>query len=553
MIIGPMLRHVSRTSATIFVETDQACTVDVLGRPTPTFSVGGHHYALVIVEDLEPGSSTEYEVRLNGDLVWPPADSQMPPSAIRTLGSPESLRVVFGSCRTAAPHEPPWNLEMIVDLQGRGVDAMYAHGLRMMHQTPDKWPDIAVFLGDQVYADDSSPKVRERIIAERKQDDSGLPPELVGGFEEYTWLYHEAWSQPVERWFFSVVPSVMIFDDHEMIDDWNISDTWVHDIHQEPWWRDHVNGGLMTYWIYQHLGNLSPDEIRAEGILDRLHDQTDGTPALQAWADSAEEFSGVPGGYRFSFWRDLGPVRLVVADSRNSRSLKPGHRRLVHDDDWNWIVETCRGTDKHLLFGTSLPAFVPGGMHDLQVWSERVCDGAWGSLGARVGEKARRAADMEDWPAFSSSFDSLVDLIAELGARPKGEAPITISVLSGDIHFSYAARIHFPPGQTMNSHVHQLVNSPIRNALRPHERTLMRVAMSRFGSGAGRVLRRGVRRRRPAVEWEIDEGPVFQNCLGLIEFTGDNAHLVQEHATPDDDGNPRLTVAYELDLDGVPT
>ena len=25
------------------------------------------------------------------------------------------------------------------------------------------------------------------------------------------------------------MPSVMIFDDHEMIDDWNISDVWVRD------------------------------------------------------------------------------------------------------------------------------------------------------------------------------------------------------------------------------------------------------------------------------------------------------------------------------------
>ena len=62
----------------------------------------------------------------------------------------------------------------------------------------------------------------------------------------------------VERWFFSVVPSAMIFDDHDMIDDWNISASWVRDIRNEPWWRAHVVGGLVSYWIYQHLGNLQP-------------------------------------------------------------------------------------------------------------------------------------------------------------------------------------------------------------------------------------------------------------------------------------------------------
>ena len=95
-----------------------------------------------------------------------------------------------------------------------------------------------------------------------------LPPELVGGFEEYTWLYHESWSPEIERWFFSNVPSVMVFDDHEMIDDWNISDV-VGDARsaRRRGGRTTCIGGLMTYWIYQHLGNLSPEVIEAEGLL----------------------------------------------------------------------------------------------------------------------------------------------------------------------------------------------------------------------------------------------------------------------------------------------
>ena len=136
------------------------------------------------------------------------------------------------------------------------------------------WPELAIFLGDQIYADDSSPKARERIAEGRKDLDhdpeTDLPSELVGGFEEYTWLYHESWSPEIERWFFSNVPTVMIFDDHEMIDDWNISDAWVRGIRRKDWWEDHVIGGLMTYWLYQHLGNLSPAEIRTEGLLEAL-------------------------------------------------------------------------------------------------------------------------------------------------------------------------------------------------------------------------------------------------------------------------------------------
>ena len=140
------------------------------------------------------------------------------------------------------------------------------------------------------------PKARERIAESRKDRDhdpeNDLPSELVGGFEEYTWLYHESWSPQIERWFFSNVPTVMIFDDHDMIDDWNISDAWVHGIRQKDWWQDHVIGGLMRYWLYQHLGNLSPADDQVRGPA-RAHsvEVDDGEERLREWAMRAEEFT----------------------------------------------------------------------------------------------------------------------------------------------------------------------------------------------------------------------------------------------------------------------
>jgi hypothetical protein len=47
LVLGPLLRYVSQTEATIFVETSEACEVEILGCREPTFRVEGHHYALV--------------------------------------------------------------------------------------------------------------------------------------------------------------------------------------------------------------------------------------------------------------------------------------------------------------------------------------------------------------------------------------------------------------------------------------------------------------------------------------------------------------------------
>ena len=70
-------------------------------------------------------------------------------------------------------------------------------------------------LGDQVYADQVSPET-ERLIEERRGSGEASaedPPRgEVADFEEYTWLYREAWSDPATRWLLSTIPSAMIFD-----------------------------------------------------------------------------------------------------------------------------------------------------------------------------------------------------------------------------------------------------------------------------------------------------------------------------------------------------
>ena len=89
--------------------------------------------------------------------VWPQPGTGFPPSRIRTFDPAEPLRVAFGSCRVAAPHEPPWTLPPDRHRLGRGADALHAFALRMQASDPAGWPQLLLLLGDQVYADDASP------------------------------------------------------------------------------------------------------------------------------------------------------------------------------------------------------------------------------------------------------------------------------------------------------------------------------------------------------------------------------------------------------------
>jgi hypothetical protein len=156
LVLGPLLRYAGARDATVWVETSSPCEVGVVAgdsvNGSHTFRVGDHHYALVHVRGLAPGSSHEYEVGLDGEKVWPEPDSPFPPSVIRTLGDGESVKLVFGSCRISAPHEPPFTSSHEDDERGLGVDALYAMAMRLQGRSARELPHALVLLGDQVYA-----------------------------------------------------------------------------------------------------------------------------------------------------------------------------------------------------------------------------------------------------------------------------------------------------------------------------------------------------------------------------------------------------------------
>lgn len=560
LILGPMLRHVDRTTATVWVETDASCTVEVhangVAHRAPTFTVHGHHYALVIVRGLEPDSVTPYQVHLDGVGRWPEPDAGMPESVIRTTVHRRPVRILFGSCRAAAPHEPPYSLERDRDDDARGVDALWAHAIRLLDLPPDEWPDLALFVGDQVYADDTSPRASERIERRRARQEGVVPPELlppedvVADFDEYTWLYHEAWSGRIERWFLSVVPTAMIFDDHDVIDDWNISASWVEDIRAEPWWQEHIIGGMVSYWIHQHLGNQSPDQIEAEGMLAALESMDDGTEYLRAWAFESEHFTPVPGGYRFSHARDVGGVRIVVIDARNGRVLEPRRRRMVDADEWAWVTVRALAPCDHLVLVSSVPVFVPPGIHGLQQWNEAVCDGRWGRRAARWAERIRRSLDLEDWSAFDRSFGEMLELLRRVTTDDSAgrRAPATTTVVAGDIHFAYVAGIHLDRGHRGRPPVRQVVSSPMRNALVTTERGVIRFVSGRAGSRLGRLLARLAGRPAPDHRFELEDGPYFNNNIGMLTFGSDTGARVVVEQSRADDERPVLDVVIDRPL-----
>ena len=539
LVVGPVLRRVDDGQATVWLETDGPCTVDIAGTTCETFTICGHHYAVVIVTGLTAGEATPYEVRLDGERVWPLADA--PPSVICIPTKDQPLRIAFGSCLANGPQDPPWTIHRRDDEQGLGPDALRALALRVQAR-PDTRPDALLLLGDQAYADSAAPELREWIRRRRPIDH---PPGVgVADFDEYAELFRRTWSDPAARWLMSTVPTAMIFDDHEIIDDWNISESWVEEIRRQPWWDQRITSGLAAYWVYEHLGNLSPDELSGDKVLTQIRAVEDGASILFEAARDWDRGTAGTHGARWSYRLDIGSATVLVVDSRNGRILKPGARQMIDESEFTWLEEQANTSTGHLLIASSVPWLLVRGLHDFEGWNEAVADGAWGRHAAHLAEKIRCSADLEHWAAFRSSWKRLADLI-ERRVRDAGPAaPASVLVLSGDVHYSYALDMQFagPPHRP----VWQLVSSPLRYPTPSLLEYAFEIAATRLSSVFGWLLSRLAFVSAPDASWSGAAGPFHHNGVAELLIHGDHARVMFLAAFGDRE--PGLRVAAELDL-----
>jgi hypothetical protein len=517
LVLGPVLRRVVGDRATVWVETAGPATVEVRAGPgagaARTFTAFGRHYALVVVDGLPPDAATPYQVWLDGEPAWPPPGYHLPAPVIRTRSADAPVRLVFGSCREASPYT-------VGELPPDALDA-YAQRLAAVPQavgTGRDWPDLLMLLGDQVYADLTSPATRSWLRRRRRRRRiTGVPPDQVVDFEEYARVYRESWTDPEIRWLLSTVPSAMIFDDHEVIDDWNTSAAWRAEVVRQPWWRRRITAGLASYWVYQHLGNLHPDELGADPVYPAVVSAADATEVLRDFAWRADEDRA---GYRWSYALDIGGTRIVVLDNRCARQLEPGQRAMLPAVQWEWFAERVgSGGFTHLVTGSSLPWLMPFAVHDLELAVSALAESPRRPV-ASAAESVRRLVDLEHWAAFETSFEALAALLHQCAAGAFGAPPASITVLSGDVHHSYVAR-----AQLDGAPVHQVTCSPVHNRVPLAMRVVFRTAWGARAAKLARLLGRAAGCTPTELTWRKLTGPYFGTAVGTIVHSGQSAEV----------------------------
>ena len=214
---------------------------------------------------------------------------------------------------------------------------------------------------------------------------------------------------PVIRWLFSTTSISIWTTTHDMHDDWNISRSWLEEMRRQPWWQERVVGGLMSYWIYQFIGNLSPRSSRRRTSTGRFVSKTKLAPC----SGSSPPRTTASGRQAVEL---LPRPRLDAADRdgfTDRAELEEGHRSIFDEDEWDWIRDKARGDFDHLLIGTWIPTCWRRACTTWRPGTRRPAT-APGARRRGVGERIG-ALDCDHWGAFQRSFMRLTALLEEVG------------------------------------------------------------------------------------------------------------------------------------------
>ena len=202
-----MLRYVGETEATVWVETDAPCEVEVLGhadahlpRRGPPLRAGLHRRPRA--RHHEP---YEVHARRRAGL----ADARQRASRPRVIRTPtrtaRRCELAFGSCRVASRTTPPYALRKDDDPRGREIDALRALAMRMRDAAdPSDWPARA--------AAARRPGLRRRGLARdarrssaTRRDPSSRRARRSPTSRSTRTSTASRWSDPTIRWLLSTV------------------------------------------------------------------------------------------------------------------------------------------------------------------------------------------------------------------------------------------------------------------------------------------------------------------------------------------------------------
>jgi hypothetical protein len=237
---------------------------------------------------------------------------------------------------------------------------------------------------------------------------------------------------------FANVSTLMMFDDHDVTDDWNLTAAWEQAIEQHPASKRIVNNGLIGYWLFQGLGN---DALINSGSL--LAAFKGCLAENNTWQFSA--FDKPLNAFSQWHYELTSTPKVVVLDTRthrwrNERNFNEPSGLL----DWERLTELEQSLLSHdkVIIVSPAPVFGVKSIEAIQ------------ALFNMCGQPL--TVDVENWMAHEGSAKKLLDTFR------REDTPHETLILSGDVHYSFCFSVQKRFGDHANR-IWQLTASGIKN------------------------------------------------------------------------------------------
>jgi hypothetical protein len=383
-------------------------------------------------------------------------------------GPNDKLNAIYASCR-----------KFFDDAGGDDLRDAMAYADELIASGPKNLavrPAILCLTGDQIYADDVDDvtfdvvqKVakslehadvehlpqrlvlpgkgqRQSFLEKNARFTSGAAANHVITFAEYVAMYGLAWMPrlwpsstgdkkidaylrdlPKIRRLLANTPTYMIFDDHDVTDDWNFSVEWIKNVNATPLGRRVIVNALHAFWLFQGWGN-DPDRERSilPGMIEANDARLTDMKKIELLYDTKSAGNGwefFTPTYPFIYFLDTRTQRGYRDDFTRSDGGAPAFLKSIAA----WKLTLARLTPLLRRQGTRYPLVL---VAPAPVWGYDTIDALQREVSNVVGPYTY---DQEGWATNRSHLLTFLLLC--------GNADVVI--LSGDVHYAHTSTAHF--------------------------------------------------------------------------------------------------------------
>ncbi|MBV0934397.1 alkaline phosphatase D family protein [Marinobacterium weihaiense] len=297
------------------------------------------------------------------------------------------------------------------------------------------------------------------------------------------------------------LPTYMIFDDHDVTDDWNLSAAWEMSAYGHPFSRQIIGNALIGYLLCQGSGN-DPRKIRKH-----LGEH------VESWLDSQapdDQQTLIGELIAFQRWDYLIPIDpgVLVLDTRTRRWRAERNLRSPSGlMDWEALTELQQQLldRKAVILVSPAPIFGVKLIETIQK--------AFTAFGQPL------MVDAENWMSHPGAANVMLNIFRHT------RTPEHFVILSGDVHYSfvYDIEIRFRKGSPK---IWQITSSGLKNEF-PHRLLKIFDRLNRWLYAPSSPLNWFTRRRLMRVSPRRPEGAA-EGCrlvnnagIGLVRFAAD--------------------------------